>query len=198
MSPCSCRTGSAVIGPPSPSMVTGFAGHQPVLGHDRRIVAAGRRREAIAEFIVQRRAGRFVEIDVDAPAALDEQRAQIVDAVGMVGVLVRVEYAVDPIDLGVEKLLAQIRRRIDQHARDAAFAFPFNQDRGAAAPVFRICRIAIAPAQSRPGHAAGRAAAENGDFQRHLAFRQRRLRGGALWRTGGRNSPWSAARFRRA
>ena len=45
-----------------------------------------------------------------------KKRAQIVDAVGMVGVLVGVEHAVEPIDLGIEQLLAQIRRRVDQDA----------------------------------------------------------------------------------
>ena len=55
----------------------------------------------------------------DALAAVDEQAAQIVDAVRVVGMLVRVEHRVDPIDVGVKQLLAQIRRRVDQDAGDA-------------------------------------------------------------------------------
>ena len=61
----------------------------------------------------------FVEPDRHALAAVDEEAAQVVDAVGMVGVLVREQHGVDPVDLGVEKLLAQVRRGVDQHPRDA-------------------------------------------------------------------------------
>ncbi len=46
-----------------------------------------------------------------------KKRAQIVDAVGVVGVLVGVEDAVEVVDLGVQKLLAQVGRGIHQHAR---------------------------------------------------------------------------------
>src|ERR1700676_2994765 len=50
-------------------------GGQPALGQDRRVVAAGRRCEAIAELGVHRRRGVIVEMDVDAPVPLEEQRA---------------------------------------------------------------------------------------------------------------------------
>ena len=67
---------------------------------DRRIVAAGRRREAIAE--ARRaciRAVALVEIDVDAlRRCAMNSAAQIVDAVGVVGMLMGVEHAVEPID----------------------------------------------------------------------------------------------------
>ncbi len=53
-----------------------------------------------------------------------KQRAQIVDAVGVVGMLVGVEHAVEPIDLGIEELLAQIRRGVDQDAGHAAASPP--------------------------------------------------------------------------
>ena len=69
MSPCSCRIGSAVIGAALPLDGDGLAGRQPVLGDDRRIVAAGRRREAIAEAGAHRLRRVLVEIDVDALAA---------------------------------------------------------------------------------------------------------------------------------
>ncbi len=75
MSPCSCRTGRASIGPPCPSIVTGLPGDQAVLGDDRRIFAAGRRHEAIAEAGVHRARCRFVQIDVDAPALAARTRA---------------------------------------------------------------------------------------------------------------------------
>ena len=61
--------------------------------------------------------GRLVEIDVDAAALVDEQRPQIVDAVRVVGMFMRDQHAVEPVDLGVEQLLAQVRRAVDQHAR---------------------------------------------------------------------------------
>jgi hypothetical protein len=60
-------------------------------------------------------------------AALDEERAQIVDAMGVVGVFVRIEHAVKPIDLGVEELLPQIRRRIDKDACEAFGRAPLDQ-----------------------------------------------------------------------
>ena len=93
--------------PPCPSTVTALPRHQPVLGHDRRIFAAGRRHEAIAETGVHGARGGLVEIDVDAAALVHEQRAQIVDAVGVVGMLMGDQHAVEPIDLGLEQLLAQ-------------------------------------------------------------------------------------------
>ena len=45
--------------------------------------------------------------------------AQVVDAVGVVGVLMGEEDAVEPVDVGVEQLLAQVRRGVDQDAGDA-------------------------------------------------------------------------------
>ena len=120
MSPCSWRKGSAGDRSALPLDGHGRAGGQPVFGQDRRILAAGRRCEAIAEFGVQRCRRRLVEIDVDPLPALEEQRAQIIDPVGMVGMLVGVEHAVEPLDFGIEKLLAQIRRSVDQDTRRTA------------------------------------------------------------------------------
>ena len=93
------------------------------------------------------------------------KRAQIVDAVGVVGMLMGVEHAVEPVDVGIEQLLAQIGRGVDQDAGDARQRIvPLDQKRAAPAAVFRIVGIAGAPAQRRPRHAAGGAAAENGEF----------------------------------
>ena len=87
---------------------------------------------------------------------MQKERAEVVDTVSMVGMLVGVEDAVEPIDLGVEELLAQLGRRVDQHPREpAAVAAPLNEQRGAPAAVLRIVRIAHAPAQRRPRDAAG-------------------------------------------
>ena len=156
------------------------AGGQPVLAQDRRVFAAGRRFEAITEPGVHHFRVKLVEVNVNQLPALDEKRTQVVDAMGMVGVLVGVENAVEPIDVGVEKLLAQIGRGVHQHAREplpslprlrgrGRLGVPLDQERGAPAPVLRVFRIAVTPAQSRPRHAAGRATAENGDFQGHAA-----------------------------
>ena len=146
-----------------------MARHQAMLADHRRVLAAGRRLEAIAEPGVHHRRGLFVEVNVDQSPPPHEQRTQIIDAMGVVGMLVGVENAVEPIDLGVEQLLAQIRRGVDQDPRDAAGIATLDQERRAAAAVFRIVGIAGAPAQRRPRHAAGRSAAENGEFQRHAA-----------------------------
>src|SRR5262249_8589074 len=162
----------------------GLPGHQAVLPHDRRIFAASRRLKAVAEALVQRLRGTLINVDRDALAAVDEEPAQVVDAVGMIGMLVRVEDGLERVDLGVEELFAQIRRRVDQHPGGADGAAALDQQRGAAAPVLGILRIAVAPAGSGPRHAAGRATAENGKFQRHAANGQAvclNLSASAVW-----------------
>jgi hypothetical protein len=44
----------------------------------------------------------------------------------MVGVLVRVKHAVKPVDIGIEELLAQIRRGVDQNTSDAVARAAFD------------------------------------------------------------------------
>ena len=98
---------------------------------------------------------------------LHGKRAQIVDAMGVVGVLVRVQHAVEPIDLGIDELLAQIGRGVDQHAGAPVRAGPLDQERAAPPPVFRIVGIAEAPAERRARNPSGRATAENGEGEGH-------------------------------
>ncbi len=86
----------------------GLARRQTVVGGDRRILAAGRRLEAIAEPVVHGTGSALVEVKVDGPALLDVERAQVIDTVGMIGVLVGIKHRIKPIDLGIQKLLAQI------------------------------------------------------------------------------------------
>ena len=112
-------------------------------------------------------AGLGVVIDGDAPAPVVGHHAQIIDAVGVVGMVVGVEHAVEPADAGIEQLLAEIRRAVDQHIGRALGAFPLHENRAAPPPVLRICRIARAPDIADTGHAAGRAAAEDGELERH-------------------------------
>ena len=87
---------------------------------DLRIIASRRLREAIGEADVDRLRGRFVHIDVDAAALVHKQRAQIVDAVGVIGMLVGEQYAIEPVDLRLEQLLAAVGRAVDQDARNTA------------------------------------------------------------------------------
>src|SRR4051812_49934938 len=123
--------------------------------HDRRILTSRRRLEAIAEAQVERLRGALVEIDRHALAAVNEQAAQIVDTVAVVGMLMGIEHGVDPIDVSVEQLLAEIRRRVDQDASDASAGAALDQKRGAAPAVLRIVWIAVAPAECRARHPAG-------------------------------------------
>ena len=64
------------------------------------------------------RAVDSVQIDRNAPALVHHDRAQIVDAVGLVGVLVGQEHGVEVIDIGVDQLLAQVGRGVDQDPGD--------------------------------------------------------------------------------
>ena len=91
-----------------PVNINDFARHQTLLVEDWRIFAAGRCHEAIAEAGVHGAGCRFIEVDVDLPTLVDEQRAQIVDPMRVVGVLVRDQNAVNPINGGIEKLHAQV------------------------------------------------------------------------------------------
>src|SRR4051794_37711953 len=88
----------------------------------------------------------------------------------MVGVLVRDQHAVEPFDLCVQQLLAAVRRHVDEDARMLAVGVVSrDQQAAAAAAVFRIVRIAVAPAERPARPANGRAAAEDGEGQTHAA-----------------------------
>src|SRR5262245_28364875 len=143
------------------------AGLEPVLRHDRRVLAARRRLEAIIEARAHRLRGGLVQIDVDPPPPVEEEPAQVVDAVGMIGVLVGEEHGVQPVDLGVEQLLAQVGRGVDQHAGNAHPVAPLHQQRRPAPPVPGIAGIAVSPAQGGTRNAAGGAAAEDCEAERH-------------------------------
>ena len=102
-----------------------------------------------------------------------------------------VEHAVDPIDAGVEQLLAQVRRGVDQDAGAAAVGGrALDQDGAAPAPVLRIGGVAMAPAEPGTRHAAGKAAAEDGDGKRHAAAAE--LRGTLLNRRKKFSVVWRA------
>src|SRR5436190_7646883 len=91
-----------------------------MLGDNGWIFAAGRARETITELGVKRARRYFVEIDVEPSAAMDEERTQVVNAMRMVGMIVRIENGVQPVHAGIKQLFAQIRRGVDQNAGFAA------------------------------------------------------------------------------
>src|SRR4051794_13237628 len=136
---------------------------------DRRIVAALRRDEAIGEPRHDVLGGRLVEVDRNAPALVQHDRTQIVDAMGLVGMLMGQEYRIDVIDIGVDQLLAQVRRGVDYDPRGAVRARALDHQRATAAAVLWIVGIAGAPAEGRTRYAGRGAAAEDGQRYRHAA-----------------------------
>ncbi len=86
---------------------------------------------------------------------MQHHRAQIVDAMGLVGMLVGEEHRIETVDFGVDQLLAQIGRGVDHDAGDAVAGTLLHQQRTAAAAVFGIVGIAAAPAERRARHAGG-------------------------------------------
>ena len=87
---------------------------------DRRIVAAGRLHEAIAEARHHSGEAGRVAVDVDAAAHVHRHHAQIVEAVQLVGMVVRDEHGIERGDARVDELLAHVGRGVDKHGRRAA------------------------------------------------------------------------------
>src|ERR1700730_15096989 len=84
----------------------------------------------------------------------------------LVGMLMGQKHRVDVIDIGIDQLLAQIGRGIDHDPRQPAVRTSFDQQRTAAATVFRIVGIALAPAQCGTWDGGRGSAAPNGQRQR--------------------------------
>ena len=92
--------------------------------------------------------------------------AQIVDAVDMVRMGMRVDHRIKFADAGGQHLRAKIRPGVDDDARHAAvFGDPLDHRRSSRAAVFRIGRIAIAPIAGDARRAGRRAAAQNREAQ---------------------------------
>ena len=87
--------------------------------HNGRIFAAGRGPKAVAEPHMQNSGSMFVHVNGNSAPVLDDERAKVVDAVGMVGVGMSEKHRVEPIDVRIEKLLPQIRRGINQDSGHA-------------------------------------------------------------------------------
>ena len=106
----------------------------------------------------------------DALAHVHHDGPDVVDPVDVVGMRMRDHDAVDPRDLGAEKLLAQVRRGVDEHHRLGPVGErPFEQNGAPAAPVARFVRVAGAPSHRDTRHATRRAAAQDRERESHAA-----------------------------
>ena len=83
--------------------------------------------EAILESVLEGLACRWLGPDPHPAPHIEEHAAQVVDAVGVVGVVVRVEHPVQGLDTRIEQLLAKVCGRVDKHRRAAAFAEAVDQ-----------------------------------------------------------------------
>ena len=133
----------------------------------RRIAALAL--EDVAEPRAEGRPGGRVHVAGRCAAALaQEEGAQVVDAVRLVGVVVGVEHRVDALHARGRRLQPQVRRGVDQHrglsARSPAIRRTSREQRRAAVP--RLGRIAGAPVAVGARHAARGAAAQDGELQR--------------------------------
>ena len=61
----------------------------------------------------------WFRINRNPPALVQHDGAQVVDAMGLVGVLMGQKHRVDMVDMGIDQLLSQIGRGIDHDPRDA-------------------------------------------------------------------------------
>ena len=105
-----------------------------------------------------------VGINIDPPPHVQDEAAQIVDAMDVVGMRMREEHAVEGADAGGERLLAKVRTGIDEHVGDAARGRnALRQQRAAQPPVPWIGGIAGAPIPADARNAGRRAAAEDGE-----------------------------------
>ena len=64
--------------------------------------------EAVAEAFCHDIGGGFIHIDIDAAPAIDKKRAQIVDAMRLVGVMVGIHNAIEPVNVFAEKLVIEV------------------------------------------------------------------------------------------
>ena len=106
-------------------------------------------------------------MDVDAGVACVIERPQVVDPMGVVGMRVGDEHAVEAPHVRFDQLFADVGSHVDQHGRHAALADALEEQRAAAAAVQRIGRVAGAPALLDARHAGGRAAAEDRGGEAH-------------------------------
>ena len=140
-----------------------------MLVENGRIAAAGKLREAIVKAACERPRGRFVHPDIDAAATVERDHTQIVDTVALVGMVMRHQHAVDPIDVCVKQLVAHVGRCIDQHRGLLAFVLIplLDEQRATTATVARLPGVAGTPVIADARDAARRTATENGGAEFH-------------------------------
>ena len=142
------------------------AGGKAQLVCHRRIRTSVRGLKNIRESLADDAGRRLVHVQVETATHDQAKGPQIVDAVGVIGVGMAQKDAVEPLHAGVEQLLAQVGRSVDENGSCAAGPEALEQHRAAAAAVLRVRRIAVAPPLPDSRHAAGRAAAQDGQPQR--------------------------------
>src|SRR5579864_4904669 len=94
----------------------------------------------------------------------EAERPYVVQAQNVVSVRVRIKHRVKPLDLFSNRLLAEIRRGVNQHR----VAVVFHQHRRAQSPVMRIVRRAYAAVAPNGRNAHGRSAAQHGESRLHF------------------------------
>src|SRR5665213_151627 len=95
---------------------------------DRRVRTARYRLETIAERLFEALRRRGVGIDIYQPMRVLPERAEVIDAVRMLGVAVGVDDSLESLNAGREHLSTDIRACIDQHAGDAAILDALDKD----------------------------------------------------------------------
>ena len=123
--------------------------------------------EDIAEPAAHGGEGGPVHVAGDARPLPDEEGPDVVDPVGLVGVVVGQQEGVEAPGAGLGGLPAQVGRGVHQDGRGLGRVGrrATDQEGTAGAEVARVGGIALPPVAVRPGHAAGGAAAEDGELQ---------------------------------
>ena len=141
--------------PPFPIDLDRVARHDQAGFKDRRIGASVRCFETIGKARHDQIAGDGVEIDRHFCARVHGDGPKVVDAVGVVGVLVGEQHPIKGFDSGIEQLDPHVGRSIDQYCGGpAAGPLAPEQNRAAAAVVPGVFRIACPPMAADARHAA--------------------------------------------
>src|SRR5262249_43038146 len=98
------QSGDPAPPPPNPHH---FSGDDPVKGENRRVVGSRRRNEAIAEAADEEARGLLIRPYWDEMPLPDIESAKLVYAMGVVGMLMRVEHGIERIRAGRQHLVAQ-------------------------------------------------------------------------------------------
>ena len=142
-------------------MVEGETGNEPGVRdilerHQRGIAVLSF--EYVIEPATQIVAGLAAGIAWQRVAAIVAHDAQIIDAVAVIGMVMRPEDRIHLADPVRQQLRAQVGRGVDQ---DPLSRLVLDDDRNARTPVARFVRVAFAPVVADPRHAGRRAGAEH-------------------------------------